>query len=1544
MASLTERIAALTPEQRKLLEHRLRTEGGNITRQSQRDAYPLSLSQLRLWFLDAYHKGSPFYNFSFEYRILGTLNKEVLFASLAEIVRRHEALRTSIIVNGEQPLQVVNSGEDWSAELIDLSDIGGEAAKQEAKRLSYEAAKRTFDLAHGSLFRAWLLRLSPTEHLLQIVVHHIIFDGWSIKVLVKELESLYAAFAANRPSPLPELTVQYGDFSVWQRKQLEGTRLAELLAFWKKTLANLPAFEVVPDYPRPAQQTYHGAVRPFSLRTIESQFLNTWSRRHGATLFMTLLAAVTTVLMNRTGQMDIPLATAVANRNQIEIEPLIGFFVNTLVLRIDLGGNPPFSELVDRVRDVVLAAQTSQELPFEKLVEEMQPVRDPKRNPLVQILFALQERSLAKAPRFDNLEVEQLRFQSVDTTRFDLELHLWDTGKGIEGIVVYNTDLFDVASAERLSLHLQDTLSAIVADPDRRISDLPRMGHSERAEVLNEWCCGAEIGRLPYCLHEIVEQQVNRTPSRVAVQYGEQRLTYWELNQRANRLSHYLTQMGVEAEVRVGVCLNRSLDMIVALLGVLKAGGVYVPLDPAHPQERINYVLKDAHVAVLISSGQTRGALPAPLSVCVVELDGEWEQIAAQNEANPRVKLDKGNLAYVIYTSGSTGRPKGVAIQHSNAVAFSQWAQQVFSEDELSGVLASTSICFDLSVFEIFVPLSVGGRVIIVDNALDVADLSQNEHVTLINTVPSAMTELVRAKALPATLRTVNLAGEALHNALVQQIYQPGHVQRVLNLYGPSEDTTYSTYAGLAMGDEAGNAPIGRPITNSQAFVLDEHEGHQPVPVGAVGELYLGGEGLARGYLDRPDLTAERFVPNHFSSSPGGRLYRTGDRVRWLSNGTLEFLGRSDHQVKIRGYRIEFGEVEAALLTHPAVGNAVVTVQSDSAGAKQLVAYLERQPDVDAPEWNSLREHLRKSIPEYMVPAFFAVLDRLPLTPNGKVDRQALSAAAVELHSNSRSYLPPRDSCELQCAQIWEQVLGVTPIGVRDNFFELGGHSLSAFVVIIRIRKAFGCDLPISVLFERPTVEELAGILRGDTDLAAFSLLVPLQRAGTRSPFFCVHPAGGNVLCFAALMRHIGRDQPFFGVQSRALAEEELVVRSLEEIAEDYVQAIRQVQPKGPYFLGGYCIGGVIVFEMARRLQQTGEQIAALVLIDSFAPDALSKEEFDDALALSWFGRDLGMPAGKRLSIPAEELRGLRSEEAFEKVLATAKQEEVLPKETEASQLRRYFHCYLANSVAAVTYEPRLYSGPITMLHARDEEDKYDLGSSLGWRPLIDGEIEVHEIPGDHATILFEPNVQVLAERLLQVLAAAQETAALERTEAAPVEKVMPGTSSQYVPQSSTSVGGEETVSVRHAYTVKRAVEFVFAFLADPKLEPKWNPWIREVKIPSDGVLGEGSSFIAAYQFMGREFEMKLQIKHYVPPRVITFSILEGPFTAQTTYYLHEGEGGETRVEIDLFVDPKDFFGIIPKPLLRPIFQKSMKDDCRRQKQLIETELSPIVP
>ncbi|HWS86509.1 MAG TPA: amino acid adenylation domain-containing protein [Pyrinomonadaceae bacterium] len=1025
---------------------------------------PLSFAQQRLWFLNQLEPGNPFYNIPSAARLEGRLDVAALEQTLTEIVRRHEALRTTFASEGGEPVQLINPAEPLTLPVTDLSALPEVEREAEARRLVQEEALRPFDLAASPLLRASLLRLAEEEHIALFTMHHIVSDGWSMGVLIREVASLYEAYTAGQESPLEELSIQYADYAYWQRAWLQGDALERQLDYWREELADAPALLQLPtDRPRPAVQTFNGANQPFILSPQLSEALKELSRREGATLYMTLMAAFQALLHRYTGQGDILVGSPIANRNRGETEALIGFFVNTLVLRGRVVPGESFRGLLRQVRERTLGAYAHQDVPFEKLVEELRPERSLSHSPLFQVMMVWQN-TPREEPGLGGLRLSPVGGESA-TAKFDLHLAMSEGAGGeVRGVLEYNTDLFDAETVGRMVSHFERLLAAVAADPEQAVGELPLLSHEERSLLLAEWNDTAAAYPSDKSIHRLFEEQAARTPDAVALVFGDVELTYAELNGRANQLAHYLQSLGVGPESLVGVMMERSPEMVLSLLGVLKAGGAYVPFEPTQPSKRLAAMAEDARPSVLLTQESLRAHVPAGVEG-VVCLDAEWAEVERQGAHNPTGGVVADNCAYVIYTSGSTGRPKGVAITHRSAVAFIAWAAETFPAEDFAGVLASTSISFDLSVFELFATLARGGRVILVENALQLASAGAAEGVTLINTVPSAMAELVRMGAVPESVRVVNLAGEALKNQLAQGVYEQTAVERVYNLYGPSEDTTYSTYTLVERGARR-EPTIGRPVSNTRAYVLDRYM--QPVPVGVAGELHVGGAGLARGYLNRPNTTAEKFIPDPFSQEPGARLYRTGDLARFLPDGDIEFLGRVDFQIKLRGFRIELGEIEAALASHPAVREAVAVVREDG-GDKRLVAYLVADAPAPAAE---LRQYLRERVPDYMVPSAFVLLEGMPLNANGKVDRKALPAPGVEMMG--RAYTAPRTPVEEELAGIWAEVLRVERVGVEDNFFELGGHSLMATQIVSRVRKALGVDLPLRMLFESPTVEGLA--------------------------------------------------------------------------------------------------------------------------------------------------------------------------------------------------------------------------------------------------------------------------------------------------------------------------------------------------------------------------------------------------------------------------------------------------------------------------------------
>jgi amino acid adenylation domain-containing protein len=1036
-----------------------------------RSALPLSFAQQRLWFLDRLDPDSAVYNLPIAFRLTGALDPGLLERALDEVFRRHEALRTTFAEAPDgEARQVVAPFRPAGLPQADLTGLPPVAARAEAARQAALEARRPFDLVHGPVVRPLLLRLGAEEHHLLFFCHHIAFDGWSVGVLRRELGALYDAFRNGRPSPLPEPAFQYGDFAVWQRGWLAGEALEARLVYWRDRLAGAPAVLDLPaDRPRPPVQSFRGATLAIPFPAELAEGVHALSRSQGSTLFMTALAAFSALLRRFTGQEDLVMGSPVANRAGAGTDDLIGFFVNTLALRADVSGDPPFHVLAGRARESALADFARQDLPFERLVEELLLERDLSRGPLFQVLFAL-------APMRDGEIAPGLgcELMGVDTrtSKFDLSVFLQEEEDGgLSMELEYASDLFDPATVTRLGRSWLRLLAGLVEEgTDRRVSELPLLGEEERWQLLGEWWePGPEIPE-ETCLNDLVAAQAERTPEAVALVHGRERITYRELGRRVRKLARRLAALGVGPEVRVGVCLSRTPALVTALLGILEAGGAYVPLDPNYPRERLGFMLEDCLPRVLITETALLPRLPET-SAHLLVMDGE----IGEEEAEP-LRAFPSNLSYLIYTSGSTGRPKAVAIAHRSAVAMVRWAQRTFGPEELEAVLFATSVSFDVSVAELFVTLASGGRLILADNILHLPDLPAVGEVTLISAVPSAiavMTELLRA--FPPRVLAVNLGGEPVKSSLSQALYAGG-VKRVRNLYGPSEDTTYST-CELIERDGRREPTIGRPITGTWVRMLDRDL--RPVPVGVPGELYLGGAGLSRGYYGRPEMTAARYVPDPLESAPGARLYRTGDLARFLPDGRIEYLGRLDHQVKVRGIRIELGEIEAAVMAHPRVREAVVVALPQPGGDHSLAAYFVADFVADAapaPTAGELRDYLRGRLIEAMVPSSFTRLAQMPLNPNGKVERKALPAPDLgDGVAGGPAARVEADPLVELLAGIWAEVLGLEALpGPEESFFELGGHSLLATRVVARIRTALGVELPLRALFSAPTLSALA--------------------------------------------------------------------------------------------------------------------------------------------------------------------------------------------------------------------------------------------------------------------------------------------------------------------------------------------------------------------------------------------------------------------------------------------------------------------------------------
>ncbi|NJK48665.1 amino acid adenylation domain-containing protein [Candidatus Gracilibacteria bacterium] len=1760
---------------------------------SRSENIPLSFAQQRLWFLNQLETSTA-YNMPTAVNLSGKLQIQALDQALNEIVQRHEALRTSFKVVNGSPIQVISPNQSLPLLLVNLQHLPKIEQSAEVERRAIAFAQQPFDLTQSLLLRVTLLQLGEESHVLLVNMHHIVSDGWSMGIFIRELSALYEAFSGGN-SPLPPLPIQYADFAHWQRQWLTREVLDDRLKYWKQKLASAPTILELPtDRPRPPVQSFRGSTQQFQLDPQLTEQLKSLSQQSGATLFMTLLAAFAILLSRYSNQNDLVIGSPIANRNRSELESLIGFFVNTLMLRIDLKNNPTFGELLEQVRQTALDAYAHQDLPFEKLVEELQPDRDLERNPLVQVVFALQNAPTSSLS-LPNLSINLLEFD-YRSVRFDLEFHLWDVPEGLSGYFVYNTDLFNKTTIARLARHFQTLLQAVVANPEQHVCSLPLLSAIEQHKILKEWNHTSVNYPQNKCIHQLFEAQVEKSPDAVAVVCEEGQLTYQELNRKANQLAHHLQALGVKPETLVGICVDRSLDLIVGLLGILKAGGAYVPLDPSYPQARLSYMLSDSDVSVLVTQ-QKLVAIPEH-QAHIVYLDTDWEVISRQSEDNLSSGIAAFNLAYVIYTSGSTGNPKGVLVAHKNLLNLVFWHQRAFEINSLDRATQLAKTAFDASVWEIWPYLAAGASIYLVKPELLSSPL-QLQNWLVSKEISIAFLPTPLAEELLALKWSENIAlkfllvgGDRLH-------YYPSASLpfKVINNYGPTENTVVTT-SGLieevtsAMSSKQALPlpPIGRPIDNTQVYILDSYL--QPVPIGVAGELHIAGDSLARGYLNRPELTAEKFIPNPFARS---RLYKTGDRARYLSDGNIEFLGRIDNQVKLRGFRIELGEIESVLLQHSAVQKAVVMLREDQFNNKRIVAYvvpntngsenarinrsqaehlshwqklyeqtysqspthqdlsfniigwnssytgqpipeeemrewventveriLQLQPkrvleigcgtglllsriaphcskywgtdysawainylqqlkksvqgldrvtlfqrmaddfetiDAEAfdtvilnsvvqyfpsvdyllrvlegslnvmtegcifigdvrslpllgayyasveleksaatlsveqlrqrvqkrvaqeeelvidpgffiaiaqrfpkitgvqilpkrgrdrneltrfrydvilhvgiaplkitsewmnwqkdrltisavrqllretlpeilaiknipdarvieavelvdlldneeivtvsqlrsalknrpndgvdPEelWNlgqefpytvyitlnnseagfyeaifeqnlslvnrpraiasitppakpwsayannpllnnltsqlipKLRSFLQQTLPEYMVPSEFVMLSALPLTPNGKIDRFALPAPEDGERS---SFVAPRDRLEWQLSQIWSEVLGIQSIGVRDNFFDLGGHSLLSVRLMAQIEQQFGKNLSLAMLFQHPTIEQLASLLRQQTDSLSWTPLVSIQPGGSKPPFFCVPGAGGNVIYLAHLARHLGSDQPFYGLQSLGLDGNSEPFTQVKDIATYYIKAIQTVQPQGPYFLGGHSFGAKVAFEMAQQLRSSGHEVALLAILDAPAPLSTDKPigiDWDDATWLVQIARVVERLLGEKLEISDEILQSLEPTAQLNYFKERLQMVNLLPPDAGITQIRGLVEVYRANCQAHYELPQKIYPTQIILFRASeinfDENigvretlpSKNELGvqalkatskdrpsascdfmnseildrSTWGWSQFSSVPVKIYSLPGDHITMTTEPHVQVLAKQL----------------------------------------------------------------------------------------------------------------------------------------------------------------------------------------------------
>ena len=1278
---------------------------------------PLSFMQERLWFLVQMYPNAVAYNLPNAHRMNGRLDIHALRRALNTIVTRHEALRTTFHRVGDKGEQRVEAQSSIELDFLDISDR--DHPQSEADRIARAQANAPFDLQSGPLLRCKLLRFSAEDHLLIWTIHHIITDGWSSMIFLRELKALYEENAGGPKANLPELPVQYADFAHWERRRLENNAIQEQLDYWRDHLGgHHSVLELPTDLPRPPVFSYRGNFQAFSLSKSLVRDLRQLAQGSGTTLFMALLTAFKVLLYRYSGQTEICVGSPIARRDRAEIENVIGCFINSLPLLSEVSGELSFLEFLQRVRETCAGAFRYQDVPFEKLIEIIDPVRDTSRTPLFQVMFIFHVQDSRKVTSLGDVHLTPIDYHTAGT-KVDLTLELKETDAGLEGFFEYSTDLFEPETIQRMAKHFAVLLEGAVAAPEAALSQLPLLSTEERVQLLSEWNATDVQYPSDRGVHELFGVQAQATPSAVAVSCCGKSLSYAELDARSNQLSHYLRSRQIRTEMLVAICLDRSLEMLVALLGVLKAGAAYVPLDPSFPVERLEFMLQDAQVSLLLSESQLQSVLP-PTDAPVVCLDLEWDLIAGQSAETLSVAIDPQQLAYVIYTSGSTGKPKGVQIPHQ---ALTNFLLSMVREPGVTGddvLLAVTTLSFDIAGLELYLPLIVGGQVVIASrqDASDGHRLAQciaESRASVMQATPATWRLLFEAGWSGQPGLKVLCGGESLPRDLAQQILATD--MELWNLYGPTETTIWSAVERVQSG--LGPVPIGRPIANTQIHVLDHSLGL--LPVGVTGELYIGGDGLARGYLNRAELTAERFIENPFKM--GERLYRTGDLARYRADGRLEVLGRVDTQVKLRGYRIELGEIEAVLAAHTNVQEAVVTVREDVAGDKRIVAYV--IPTSELVEFGELRSYLQRLLPDYMVPTAYVSLDSYPLTPNGKVDRNALPAPDSTRSAGGNGYVAPRTETEQALAGIWSEVLGSESVGIEDDFFDLGGHSLLAMRLVASIETRLRRQVPLVSIFQSRTIESLSRYLDQKSSARKSRTCIPLHEGGTHPPFF----AGGGHPRYLDVARNLKSERPFYRLDIYALQSDRIArglkpLTSIEEMAAHFIEQIRMVQPQGPYHLGGGCEGGYVAFEMARQLQQQGEEVSHLVVWLAPAPDAWQSPALRYAAlrVLTEVWKMIRQGALRRFNRQA--LRILMQHEYIEYKIFKA-----MEKYHPASP-------YLGNMTLA-----RHFAAEFPEL----EE------STMGWKDWVTGRVEVHKLPGQHRGWLdnyWEPFSQLLDDCL----------------------------------------------------------------------------------------------------------------------------------------------------------------------------------------------------
>ncbi len=1311
-----------------------------------------------MWFLAQLEENSTAYNRSNLYRIRGALDPRALERALNRIVARHAVLRTIFQSRDGDPVQIVAPPAAVEIANLDFSGAPEESRLEAGIAAAIETSNRPFELTRDPMLRPMLIKLGENDYMLLLSTHHIAFDGWSAGVLMRELSAFYASdVTESRAGPsaqvLKPLAVQYADFARWQSQAAHGPAMNESLAWWHDRLAGVPPLLAMPtDRPRPSRQTFSGAAETFVISIDLVDSLKDIARNERATLFMTLLAGFQTMLHRYSAGDDIVVGTPVAGRPRVETEGLIGLFVNMLAMRGDLADDPTFRELLRKTRDRALEAYAHQDLPFDAVVESIHPERNLSYPPIVQVTFQIRNYPLEDT-QLDSLQVEELDFDP-GVAQFDLSLEVTEKSDGLFCKLIYNRDIFERETIVRMAGHFETLLDGIAAAADTHISRLPMLTDAERHQLLVEW--NDTCREYPHeCVHRLFEAQVERTPDRVAAKFGDSEFSYADLNARTNQIARALVDAGVTPRSFVAICIDRSLGMIAGLLGILKSGAAYIPIDPGFPRERLDFMLEDCAAPVLVTTTKLAEKFAASnvRVVCIDVLEASIDRDAG----NPQIPVTAENNAYVLYTSGSTGKPKGVPISHrsfSNLLSAMRTEISFTSDDVL---LAVTTLSFDIAGLELFLPLICGGRVVLADEFVaDGGRLTEAiaaTRPTVIQTAPPLWRSLIASGWRGEPKLRIISGGEALTRTLADQLLD--RVAGVFNAYGPTETTIWSTVHRVERGD--GPVPIGHPLANTQVYVLDP--AGQLLPVGVPGELYIGGDGVARAYLRRPELSAERFVANPFGRGDGGRLYRTGDIVRRLGNGDIEYIGRADNQLKIRGIRIEPGEIEAALMRHPQVQTAAVVGLVDASEAKTLVAFVEAKPG-QSPSAAAMRAFLSESLPVHLIPTRFVLVDKIALTHNGKIDRAKLPSLDESPIQVTQKYTGPRDDIENRLQAIWEDILPTRPIGVQQDFYEIGGHSLLAVRLLVRIEREFNCRIPLAAMFPAPTIESLAARIAHDTRDSARPATESIQPLGSQPPLFVV----GHSPLFRQLALRLGNDRPLIGLS----IPEEIRMRlpySLEQFAGIQAKSILNLNKGEPIFIIGFSAEGVLAYEVARQIVAAGREVGFVAMIDTACPTQPREPWIVQVVQAVRI--NMGTIRSVGLGRAPAAIKDVLSRLSLRLKFRTWKLAGRVGIAREPLAPKRPADLVMAMVLATRRYVPPPYRGRVLLFKQTvDTHGRFRL-KDYGWSAVVREGLEVCEIPGEHLTLLVEPGVATVAAKLDAAMKSACESAAESKSAAA---------------------------------------------------------------------------------------------------------------------------------------------------------------------------------